>query len=170
MPRFSSITAHEMREFLGRYGGFLQLWQTYELLLEILIMRTLRLSVRETAILCGSLNYAAKSNIIIALLSKDENVAPGIAALRATQSAAERNDFVHSFLTHSPIATTFHLVRRDVKNGKYNVEVRAVNKATMQTHAERFAEAFQAAAVANNVREEDIDAYVIEIESHAQNQ
>jgi hypothetical protein len=33
-----------MREFFGRYGSFLQLWQTYELMLEVMIMRTLRLS------------------------------------------------------------------------------------------------------------------------------
>ena len=83
-------------------------------------------------------------------------------------SVSMRNDFVHSFMTHAAEIPNMHLVRRDVKNGKYNVEVRAVSKEIMQTHASRFADAFQAAASANNVYEVDIDAYVREIESHAQ--
>jgi hypothetical protein len=155
----------ELQEFLGRYGGFLQLWQTYELLLEILIMRTLRITVFETSVLCGSLNYAAKSNILIALLTRNSENSKGIAALREAQSAAERNDFVHSFLTHG---VNLHLVRREVKNGKYKVDLRTVSKGSMQTHGDRFSEAFEAAASANGVSEADLDAYAREIESHVQ--
>ena len=108
------------------------MWQTYELLLEILIMRTLRITVFETSVLCGSLNYAAKSNILIALLTRNSENSKGIAALREAQSAAERNDFVHSFLTHG---VNLHLVRREVKNGKYKVDLRTVSKGSMQTLA-----------------------------------
>jgi len=167
-PPVTGPAAEEMRQFFGRYGAFLQLWQTYELMLEVLIMRALRLSPIETSILCGSLNYSAKSNMLFALLKLKNAHPTAVAALREAQAIADRNDFVHSFLTHAEGIVSMHLVRRDVKGGKYKVDIREVNTAKMQKHGDEFQSAFQKAADLNRVRDEDVDAYVLEIESHAQ--
>jgi hypothetical protein len=72
---------------------YLQLWQTYELMVEIAIMRELRLSIEQTSIVCGSLAYAAKSAILLGLLKKNGTKADAISALRTAQQLAERNDF-----------------------------------------------------------------------------
>jgi hypothetical protein len=67
-PPLSKAAAAEMREFFGRYGSFIQLWQTYELMIEIAIMRQLGISVEENSIVCGGLNYSAKMSITLGLL------------------------------------------------------------------------------------------------------
>jgi hypothetical protein len=166
-PPAEGPVAEEMRQFFGRYGAFLQLWQTYELFLEVMIMRTLRLSAIETSILCGSLNFASKNNILLALLNLKSTNPAGIAALRTAQAAAERNGFVHSFMTHAAHINRMHLVRRDVNAGKYKVVIKHVSKTSMQTHGDNFSIAFSKAAEANGIKESDLDAYVLEIESHA---
>ncbi|SRR5258706_3054634 len=167
-PPMDGPVAEEMRQFFGRYGAFLQLWQTYELMLEVMIMRSLRLSPIETSILCGSLNYSAKSNMLFALLKLKKHDPIALAALREAQNIADRNDFVHSFLTHAEGISRMHLVRRDVKGGKYKVDIREVNTISMDKHGFDFQSAFQKAADLNGIRDEDVDAYVLEIESHAQ--
>ena len=60
------------------------------------------------------------------------------------------------------------LVRRTVKDGNYKVEWRDATKIGMQAHGEEFAKAFEKAANALGISESDVDAYVAEIESHAQ--
>src|SRR5215469_26896 len=115
-PPVDGPAAGEMREIFGRYGSFLQLWQTYELMLEVMIMRTLRLSEVEASIVCGSLSYAAKSNILLALLNLSKTNSVAVTAIREAQAAAERNDLVHSFMTHAGSVGLMRFVRRDVKN------------------------------------------------------
>jgi hypothetical protein len=167
-PPVDGPAADEMREFFGRYGSFLQLWQTYELMLEVMIMRTLRLSEVETSIVCGSLTYAAKSNILLALLNLNQANSAAVTAIRAAQAAAERNDFVHSFITHAGSFGLMRLVRREVKNGKYKVDSREVGKVSMQNHGDNFARAFQKACAVVSISDDDVDAYTRAIEGHEQ--
>jgi hypothetical protein len=167
-PPLSKAAAAEMREFFGRYGSFIQLWQTYELMIEIAIMRQLRISVEENSIVCGGLNYSAKSAIILGLLKRDGTKANAVSALRTAQQTSERNNFIHSFLTHSRVEPLMRLVRRSVRDGNYKVEWRDATKGGMQAHGDEFAAAFQRAADALDISESDIDAYASELEAHAQ--
>ena len=67
----SPAKAEQMREFFSLYGSFLQLWQSFELVIEIGIMRQLNLSARHASIVLNSLNFSAKSSILLALLKED---------------------------------------------------------------------------------------------------
>jgi hypothetical protein len=106
--------------------------------------------------------------MLFALLKLKKHDPIALAALREAQNIADRNDFVHSFLTHAEGISRMHLVRRDVKGGKYKVDIREVNTISMDKHGFDFQSAFQKAADLNGIRDEDVDAYVLEIESHAQ--
>jgi hypothetical protein len=161
------LYAQRMREFYGRYGAFLQLWQTFELLVEIIVMRQLRLTVHQTSILCGGINFAAKISIAVSLLMEDRiKNEKAITSLKTAASVAERNDFTHSFLTHGSDGS-LHLVRREVRREGYSVDVRIMTVTEMQRHGEAFAGAFENAAVELKISETDVDAYAREIESRA---
>jgi hypothetical protein len=159
-----------MRAFYARYGGFLLLWQTFELLIEVAIMRELRLSHEEVCIVCGGLNYAAKISILLALLKRDPSKAEAMRALRHASQTAERNDFTHSFLTRGDTESDpMRLIRRVVKDGTYKVDGRPATKDDMQQHGDEFASMFERAANALGITESDIDAYASAIEAHGQN-
>lgn len=157
----------EMRQFFSLYGSFLQLWQTFEV--EIAIMRQLNLSARHASIVLCSLNFAAKSNVLSALLSEDAvKNHEALLALGNAQSKAGRNNLIHSFLTISDIgASPMRLVRRDVKNGNYNADLKDVSVSTMSTHGFQFVEAFERFQDAIGVTGADVHEYIAEIESHA---
>lgn len=156
-----------MRDFFSVYGSFLQLWQTFELIIEIGIMRQLKLTIRQSSIVLNSLNFAAKSSILLALLKEDaENNKAAISAITSAQTQAERNDFTHSFFTAAE-AGPMRLVRRNIRNGNYSVNLRDVNAGTMMQHGFQFSEAVRIAMEALEVNAADIDQYSREIESHA---
>jgi hypothetical protein len=157
----------QMREFFSLYGSFLQLWQSFELVIEIAIMRQLNLSIRHASIVLNSLNFSAKSSILLALLKEDaERIRSQFWQFQKAQTQAERNDFAHSFLTHWDEGQ-MQLVRRNVRNGNYSVGLRDVSATTMHDHGHQFAEALRTAHEALGITEVDVDQYVTEIESHA---
>jgi hypothetical protein len=83
----SRANAKQMREFFSLYGSFLQLWQSFELVIEIGIMRQLNLSARHASIVLNSLNFSAKSSILLALLKEDaEKNKVAISAITETQT------------------------------------------------------------------------------------
>jgi hypothetical protein len=167
-PPAKGPAADEMRGFFFRYGAFLQIWQTFELMIEIAIMRQLRLSEEETSILCSGLNYSTKASILVALLKRDPTKAQAMQAVRKAQQHAERNDFVHAFLVHAGELGDMKLVRRTVKNGNYDVDLRPVTDTGMKQHVDQFTNAFLEALQGLGIAEEDIDAYSTAIESHGQ--
>jgi hypothetical protein len=163
----SPLNAQRMREFFGLYGSFLQLWQTFELVIEISIMRQLNLSARHASMVLNSLNFAAKSNILAALLKEDAlKNQDAISALSTAQTQAERNDFIHSFLTTSDVGL-MRLVRRNIRNGNYSASLRDVDATMMGNHGLQFPQALERAMDALAVTGADIDQYAKEIESHA---
>ncbi|WP_146986214.1 hypothetical protein [Bradyrhizobium macuxiense] len=157
--------ADEVRTFFAIYGSFLQLWQTFELVIEVAIMRRLNLSARHASIVLNSLNFAAKSNILSSLL-KEEGDQEALSALGNAQTKAGRNDFIHSFLTIQD-AGIFRLVRRNIKNGNYTADLNELDVPAMFTHGAQFAEAYERAQTALGVTSEDVDQYIEAIESHA---
>jgi hypothetical protein len=163
----SLLNAQRMREFFGVYGSFLQLWQTFELVIEIGIMRRLNLSPRHASVVLNSLNFSAKSSILLALLREggQENKA-AISAVTTAQTQAERNDFTHSFMTTADDGT-MKLVRRNIRGGNYSVSLRDVNATAMRDHGFQFANAAEAAMKALEITAPDVDRYSREIESHA---
>jgi hypothetical protein len=165
--KIAPIHAERMHQWFGRYGSFLQLWQTFELLADIIIMRELKLTPRHTSLVCADLFYATKANIALTLLNENKNKnADCIEAFKAAQSAAERNDYTHSILSLG-VDGTIHRIRRSAKQGKYNVEVAVETVSSIQGHSDQFAAALEKASKALNITPEDVDAYVAEIESHA---
>jgi len=163
----SRANAKQMREFFSLYGSFLQLWQSFELVIEIGIMRQLNLSARHASIVLNSLNFSAKSSILLALLKEDaEKNKVAISAITETQTQAKRNDFAHSFLTNSDNGL-MRLIRRNVRNGNYSVGLRDVSSTTMHKHGDQFAEALRLSHKALGITEADVDQYAREIESHA---
>jgi hypothetical protein len=163
----SPLNAELFREFFGRYGSFLQLWQTYEIVIEVAIMRQLGLSIRQASIVLNSLNFAAKSSILLALLKEDgERNKGAVSAITEAQTQAERNDFTHSFLAFRGDGS-MSLIRRNVRNGNYSVKPRDVSAISMHDHAFAFGENLRLAMEALEVTSEDIDRYSTEIESHA---
>ena len=162
----SPLNAERMREFFGLYGSFLQLFQTFELVIEISIMRQLSLSARHASMILNSLNFSAKSSILLALLREDaQKNQAAISATSTAQTQAERNDFIHSFLTTSDIGL-MRLVRRNIKNGHYSASLRDVDATMMGNHGYKFSQALERAMEALAVTSTDVDQYAREIESH----
>jgi hypothetical protein len=163
----SLLNAQRIREFFSVYGSFLQLWQTFEIVIEIGIMRRLNLSPRHASIVLNGLNFSAKSSILLALLREAEQEnKTAISAVTSAQTQAERNDFTHSFFTTSDEGL-MRLVRRNIRNGHYSVNLRDVNATTMRDHGYQFSEAVKVAMEALGVTPKDVDEYSREIESHA---
>jgi hypothetical protein len=163
----SPSDAQRMRDFFSLYGSFLQLWQTFEILIEISIMRQLSLSARHASLLLNSLNFAAKSNILLALLKEDaEKNKAAISAISTAQNQAGRNDFIHSFLTVSNLGS-MRLVRRGIKNGNYSATLRSVDVETMHDHAHQFSLALERSYEALAITPDEVSQYAKEIESHA---
>src|SRR5258708_5599729 len=155
----SPLNAQRMREFFGVYGSFLQLWQTFELVIEIGIMRRLNLSPRHASIVLNSLNFSAKSSILLALLREaEEENKTAISAVTTAQTQAERNGFTHSFLTIADDGL-MRLVRRNIRNGHYNVSLRDVDATAMRDHGYQFAEAEEIAMRALGITAADVDEY-----------
>jgi len=61
-------------EFFIQYGQFLAAWNSFEVLVEVAIMRELRLTVQESRILNGALGFGAKSGILRALLVRTDEL------------------------------------------------------------------------------------------------
>ncbi|MFL5015041.1 MAG: hypothetical protein ACJ8EW_02405, partial [Rhizobium sp.] len=82
---------------LAGYCNFLALWSTFEIILEILIMRELRLTSEETSIVCTGKAVDGKMTMLQALLRRDPEKAKGIGLLTTARAIAKRNSFVHGF-------------------------------------------------------------------------
>lgn len=148
----------EQDRFLKEYGSFLALWSTFDVLIEIAIMRELRLSPQEASIVCAGLGFGAKVNVLFSLLSRDEKNDAKIAAVRKAHQMAERNSFAHGFLFRDDEIERYCLVRREVKD-RYAVKSKNLNSASMTEHALDFGALFSAAMSALKITEADLDSY-----------
>ena len=89
--------AIESSFFAAAYGLFNAIWSNFELTIEILIMRQLRLTPQESSIVCGGLSLGSNINILLSLLNRDETNRKGAALLKQAQTFADRNSFAHGF-------------------------------------------------------------------------
>lgn len=154
----------EFDRFFVEYGSFFAVWASYELVVEVIIMRRLRLSPIEASIVCGGLGFGAKVNILYSLIADGDEV--GKKLLRDAQNIAARNDFAHGFITKTPVPYQFKLIRRDVKDA-LTVRVKPLGFEEMAEHGIKVADAFHAVQAHFGVSDEDLDAYARAIESHS---
>src|SRR5437588_12172962 len=101
--------------FLAEYGNFLANWSTFEVIVEIIIMRQLRLTPEEASIVCAALGLGAKMNLLCSLLNRNSASEAGVRLLTHAQRVAERNSFAHGFFLRDKEQAEFHLIRRDIK-------------------------------------------------------
>jgi hypothetical protein len=129
--------------FAAGYGLFIAVWSQFELTVEILIMRQLRLSPEEASIVCGGLSFGSKIHILLSLLARDEKNENGMLLLKQAQNFADRNSFAHGFLheVQKSLGTDHFsaiLLKREVKY-EYIVKQRPLTTAALLKHVGEFA-------------------------------
>ncbi|MGB6490498.1 MAG: hypothetical protein WBF10_03480 [Methylovirgula sp.] len=163
MPQ-PGLTAYHY--FFLQYGQFLAVWNSFDVLVEIAIMRALRLSVEESCILSGALGFGAKSNVLLALLNRSPEEKQKVQLITEAIQVAERNGFAHGFISVSADSETFTLVRREVK-GSLEVKPKAFSALQMQKHLFVFMGKFAQAQQAFSISDDDLIKYQREVESFA---
>jgi hypothetical protein len=140
------------------YGQFLGAWSSFEVLVEVALMRELRLSIEEACITFASVGSGARFNILYSLLSRRPEEAPKAAIISEAVDLAERNGFAHGFISVSEDSTQFTLVRRDVKKS-LTVRPKAMTPLQMQRHAHIFYGKFEEAMNAFGITDADLIQY-----------
>ena len=102
--------------FLFEYGNFLVFWSTFEVVVEVVIMRQLGTDAERTSIVCGGLGIGAKMAILCSLLNRTPGNEKGVALFKEAQTLAERNSFAHGFFLVERATGKFELIKREVKD------------------------------------------------------
>lgn len=152
--------------FAAGYGLFIAVWAQFELTVEILIMRQLRLTAQEASIVCGGLSFGSKIHVLLSLLSRDDKNDDGILLLKQAQEFADRNSFAHGFLydeiTPNPPEGTpgykVSLLKREVKY-QYVTKLKALDVRTMAIHVLDFHIRHQEIKKRFGITEDDAKAY-----------
>src|ERR1700683_2115233 len=153
--------------FAIAYGLFIAVWAQFELTVEILVMRQLRLTPQEASIVCGGLSFGAKIHMLLSLLARDDTKnSDGILMLKQAQSFADRNSFAHGFLydevkTDPPdgmLGYTASLIKREIKY-EYVAKIRALDVKTMAQHVTEFSQRHSDIKKHFAISEEDAKAY-----------
>ncbi len=143
---------------MNAYGSFFAIWNSFEIVVEILIRRQLRTSYQQTSIICASLGFGAKINILCSLLHDKRGNEKGIKLLRDAQNIAARNSFAHGFIIDNQHTGRFDLIKRDVKD-RYKISKKSLSSIAMGYHTISFSEAFSAVTEHFNVSHDQIDRY-----------
>lgn len=100
--------------FYVLYGFFLTGWSSFDLMIEILIMRELKLPALETSIICAGVGFGAKIEMLYSLLTRDENNSntKGVALIKEAHKSAARNSFAHGFVDYDNKTNQVLLVTR----------------------------------------------------------
>jgi len=153
--------------FAAAYGLFIAVWAEFELTIEILIMRQLRLSSQEVSIVCGGLSFGSKIHMLLSLLARDDKNKDGIDLLRQAQNFADRNSFAHGFLygegiqEHPPsgsVGFSVNLLKREVKY-EYIAKSRLLDIKTMTKHVVEFNKQHKAIKNHFGISSDDVKAY-----------
>jgi hypothetical protein len=144
---------------LASLGSIFATLSQFELLLESIVRRELRITTEETCIVCGGLGGGAKTGLTFSLLSRDAANAPLIAALRHVQNIGSRNALAHGFLYPMNDRADFELIAREVKE-KLRVK-RSHLRANWRMN--QLLAALQEAMRLANITNDDIHAYATEI-------
>jgi hypothetical protein len=152
---------------LAGIGNFLALWATFEVILEMLIMRELRLTQEEASIVCAGKAVDAKMTLLEALLNRDKKKAAGIAVLRAARTVAERNNFAHGFFRVDHATGDLYLINRSAKN-QYSATTKHLTHDTVDAHLDKFTQRFVEVKGHFGITDEEIDTYTQPIFTLAQ--
>ncbi|MFV2002866.1 MAG: hypothetical protein ACC619_07770, partial [Paracoccaceae bacterium] len=100
-------------------GALHMAWSAYELTLELLSRKILRLSFRNTHIVFGSLSFKAKQEITISLVKESDmaNKDEIVQSIRRVSQLASRNHIFHSLLFSNVGGTKADFVKRETGNG-----------------------------------------------------
>jgi len=166
MAKAQVVTLSPFNQFLLVYGIFLASWHSFEVMVEVLIRRELRLSVEETCIVTAGLGFGAKFAILRGLLNRTDAGRVGTTLIAQAQQIAERNSFAHSFLSVDATKQHFTQTRREVKD-TLTVRLKRYSVETMEKQKDDFFAKFAEAQKHFGITDADLDAYTREIESFA---
>jgi hypothetical protein len=152
--------------FLFQYGNFLVFWSTFEIVVEVVIMRQLGTDPERTSIVCGGLGIGAKMAILCSLLNRTAGNEKGVALFKEAQTLAERNSFAHGFFLVTHATGGFELIKREVKD-TYRARVKQFDADLMDTHSTEFIRKVEAIQRHFAVSEKDLHDYTKQIEAHA---
>jgi hypothetical protein len=154
--------------FLMHYGDFLAFWSTFDMMVEILIMRELGTTEEKASIMCASLGFGAKANIACSLLNggPSDHKKRTATLLREAQQLAERNSFAHGFFLVNRETQQFELIKREVRDA-YIARIRDLDCDSMAKHTQKFIDKVGEMQSHADITEDDFLAYTKEIEAHA---
>jgi hypothetical protein len=150
------------------YGDFHAFWSTFDVMVEILIMRELDATAEKTSIVCCGLSFGSKVNIACSLLNSrgDAEAKRTAVMLREAQQLAERNSFAHGFFLVNRETETFELLRREVRD-TYHARVKEFDYSRMAKHASTFIAKVNELQAHALISEKEFLNYVKDIEAHA---
>ena len=154
---------------LQGFGNFFATWSTYEIVVEVLIMRELDVTPEQASIVCTGRAVDVKLNMLQALMGERAKGHAGLSALQNARGEAKRNLFVHGFFRVNRERGDLFLISRAAKAG-YWVKSELINYETMDEHLGRFLDLYVEAKRLFGVADEDIEAYTKPIEALAQAQ
>ncbi len=159
-------TKKKVGEFLLYYGDFFAFWSTFDLIIEILIMRKLGIDEEQTCIVCAGLNFGSKIAILTSLLSRHADCEPQVAMIKKAQTLAARNGFAHGFFLLNRQTAEFQLIRREVKD-RYTATSKKYDHEKMRKHTNDFTAHVTELMKSFSVSEDDIEGYIKHIEAYA---
>jgi hypothetical protein len=119
------------------HSFFMMAWSQFDLFIEILTMRQLRLSPREASIICAGMSFGAKINALYSLMSQEKDKEKGAQLIKDAHTMARRNSFSHGFFDYDDIKNVSLLVTREVKN-EYSVAITEIEYKAMFKHLYKF--------------------------------
>jgi hypothetical protein len=157
MSKPSPFGLSPFSHFFMEYGQFLGAWSSFEVLVEVALMRELRLTIEEACITFASIGSGARFNVLYSLLSQHGETHK-VAIISEAVDLAERNGFAHGFISVSEDSTEFTLVRRDVKRS-LTVRPKKMTPLQMQRHAHIFYGKFEEAMKVFGITDTDLIEY-----------
>lgn len=91
MSNNSALGMQPYHHFFLQYGQFLACWNSFDVLIEIALMRELRLTSEEACIVFASVGFGAKCHILGALLTKSAEGKKTYRLITDAVQLAERN-------------------------------------------------------------------------------
>lgn len=166
MPNVTPENHKRIGDFLLHYGDFHAYWSTFDIMVEIMIMRKLGVDEQKNCIVCAGLGFGSKIYILCSLLNQYDGASAIVSMIKDVQSAAGRNGFAHGFFMLNPSIGEFQLVRRNVQH-KYTANVSTFDDKKMQRHLKSFIAKVDELRAIMSISDRDIEDYVKHIEAYA---
>lgn len=144
-------------QLLHDYAALLTLWGEFELMLEIKIADLAGIKPIDASIILGGLNFGNKPPILYSLLNQ-RGQAEIAGKVKDVINHARRNALVHGIAGAEVSDRTFGFYKREIGE-TYVVKQLDFTAETFNAHFEKFRLLVQAAALAMQVHEEDMDEY-----------